>query len=86
MGHTFSEGFKISGINDGTSKSLFKRLTKCFMGASITQFNVNAWMDLDCKFYDFCFVVAIHVASLNSHTKVHAIYKPFRLDARLICY
>lgn len=56
------------------------------MEASETQLNVNAWMDLDCKFYDFCFVVAIHVASLNSHTKVHAIYKPFRLDARLICY
>lgn len=57
-----------------------------FKYQELMMFNVNAWMDLDCKFYDFCFVVAIHVASLNSHTKVHAIYKPFRLDARLICY
>lgn len=56
------------------------------MEISETQLNVNAWMDLDCKFYDSCYMVVIHVASFSSHTKVHAINKSFRLDARLICY
>lgn len=47
------------------------------MGVFIIQFNVNVWMDFDCKFYDFCFVVVIYVVFFNFYIKVYVIYKLF---------
>lgn len=49
------------------------------MGVFIIQFNVNVWMDFDCKFYDFCFVVVIYVVFFNFYIKVYVIYKLFMI-------